>query len=145
MRKQTIVAGAVAAVLALAAVGCGGGDDDETAGTTTVATTVETETETVETETETETVETETTETETVDTEAGAGVFADAGCGSCHTLAAADASGSVGPSLDESTLDRDAVVETVRDGRGGMPPFADTLSEDEIEDVAEFVVAVRQP
>ena len=41
------------------------------------------------------------------DAEAGKGVFADAGCGSCHTFAEAGASGTVGPDLDEGLQGKD--------------------------------------
>ena len=39
------------------------------------------------------------------DPAAGKEVFASAGCGSCHTLSDAGATGTVGPSLDESSVD----------------------------------------
>ena len=69
----------------------------------------------------------------------GKAVFATAGCGSCHTLAAADASGTVGPNLDEAKPSKELVVERVTNGKGVMPPFKDTLSAAEIEAVADFV------
>jgi mono/diheme cytochrome c family protein len=75
----------------------------------------------------------------------GGEIFASAGCGTCHTLAAADASGAVGPSLDESTLTEQQVAEVVSAGRGGMPSFAGQLSEEEIGEVAAYVVASRMP
>ena len=72
--------------------------------------------------------------------EAGRQVFDDAGCGNCHALSAADAHGQVGPDLDDADVDYGEVVEQVRDGGGGMPSFGDTLSDQEIADVAAFVV-----
>ena len=69
----------------------------------------------------------------------GAAVFASAGCGNCHTLAAANASGNVGPNLDEAMPDTEAVAEQVKNGGGGMPAFEDQLSEEEIQAVAEYV------
>ena len=74
------------------------------------------------------------------DPEAGARVFAAAGCGGCHTLEEAGSSGAIGPSLDGLRLELDAVVRQVTEGGGGMPPFRDRLSEEEIRDVAAFVV-----
>ncbi len=74
------------------------------------------------------------------DPEAGAGVFASAGCGSCHALEAAGTTGTIGPDLDQARPAYEATVEQVRNGGGGMPAFADSLSEDEIRDVAAFVV-----
>jgi mono/diheme cytochrome c family protein len=75
----------------------------------------------------------------------GAEVFASAGCGSCHTLSAAGANGSVGPSLDGTTLTEQQIAEVVSAGRGGMPSFAGQLSEDEIAQVAAYLAAARMP
>jgi mono/diheme cytochrome c family protein len=66
-------------------------------------------------------------------------IFAEAGCGSCHVLAAAGSSGTVGPNLDETRPSVDLAVERVTNGRGPMPAFADRLSEEQIRAVAEFV------
>ncbi|MEX2210641.1 MAG: cytochrome c [Gaiellaceae bacterium] len=71
---------------------------------------------------------------------AGKDVFASKACGSCHTLAAAGASGTIGPDLDQLKPGHDAVVEQVTNGGGGMPAFGDQLSEQQIQDVAAFVV-----
>jgi cbb3-type cytochrome c oxidase subunit III len=71
--------------------------------------------------------------------ESGKDVFASAGCGSCHTLAAAGASGTVGPNLDQAKPDKALVVDRVTNGQGGMPSFADSLSEQQIQDVAAYV------
>jgi len=73
------------------------------------------------------------------DAAAGAKVFASAGCGSCHTLAAAKSSGQVGPNLDDAQPSYDVVVPKVTDGGGGMPAFGGQLSEQQIRDVAAFV------
>jgi cytochrome c553 len=72
---------------------------------------------------------------------AGEEVFASAGCGSCHTLEEAGTSGTVGPNLDESTVDEAGAVQQIAEGGGGMPPFAGQLSDEQIQDVAAFVVA----
>jgi mono/diheme cytochrome c family protein len=68
----------------------------------------------------------------------GKAVFTDT-CGSCHTLSAAGTSGSVGPNLDDVSLDASAIEGIIRDGRGGMPALGDKLSDDEISAVAAFV------
>jgi mono/diheme cytochrome c family protein len=104
---------------------------------------VATETETGPGETETGPGETEPPPTETGpggDAAAGADVFASAGCGGCHVLEEAGASGTVGPNLDESQPSPDLVVERVTNGAGAMPSFADRLSEQQIRDVAAYVV-----
>ena len=72
---------------------------------------------------------------------AGKAVFASAGCGACHTLAAAGASGAVGPNLDQVKPSLTFVLDRVSNGSGAMPAFEGQLSEQEIKDVAAFVVA----
>jgi mono/diheme cytochrome c family protein len=70
----------------------------------------------------------------------GAQIFASAGCGGCHTLEAAGSSGSVGPNLDDSQPDVALTTDRVTNGQGAMPSFSDSLSEQEIADVAAYVV-----
>jgi cytochrome c553 len=72
---------------------------------------------------------------------AGAKVFADAGCGGCHTLAAAGSTGAVGPSLDGTQLSADRIATQVRRGGNGMPSFDSKLSDQEIADVASYVAS----
>jgi mono/diheme cytochrome c family protein len=91
----------------------------------------------------TEPAQTEVTTTESTATESegadGAAVFAEAGCGGCHTFGAANSSGTVGPSLDGIDLSKDEIAQQVRDGGGGMPAFGDRLSDAEIDAVADYV------
>lgn len=65
-------------------------------------------------------------------------------CASCHTLAAASASGKVGPNLDQlkppAVLVRDAVVNGRQRGNGTMP--AGIVQGGDVEAVAAFVGAV---
>lgn len=137
MHRRSVVVLAVCLGLIVLAAACGG--DDEEAAPTTEG--VATEMAPATTETEAETTEAATTEEEAQgDPEAGAEVFASAGCADCHTLSAAGSSGTVGPNLDDFAGDFDAVVEQVRQGGGGMPAFEGTLSDQEILDVAAFVV-----
>jgi len=68
----------------------------------------------------------------------GREIFVD-NCGSCHTLAAAGTSGTVGPNLDESKPSKELAVDRVTNGKGVMPAFRDTLSPEQIEAVAEYV------
>ena len=72
----------------------------------------------------------------------GKAVFAEAGCGSCHTLADADATGTVGPNLDERRPSRARVATLVTNGSGVMPSFRDRLTPEQIEEVAVYVSAV---
>ena len=69
----------------------------------------------------------------------GAQVFALAGCGDCHILAAAGSKGTIGPNLDQLRPSRGRVVDQVVQGGNGMPAFADSLSREEIDVVAEYV------
>ena len=75
------------------------------------------------------------------DAAAGKDIFVNvAGCGSCHTLADAGTTGAVGPNLDDAQPDHDLVVDRVTNGAGVMPSFQGTLSEQQIQDVAAYVV-----
>jgi len=74
------------------------------------------------------------------DSTAGKAVFTSAGCVGCHTLAAANAHGTVGPNLDQAKPPLSLVVARVTQGRGAMPSFKTQLSAKQIADVAAFVV-----
>lgn len=69
----------------------------------------------------------------------GARVFDDAGCGSCHTLAAAGSKGTSGPDLDRLKPSRGSVLRQVQRGGIGMPSFSGKLTQGEIQAVAAFV------
>ena len=102
------------------------------------------ETEPTETGTATETETGETTTGETKggaqgNAAAGKQVFESAGCASCHTLAAAGSTGTVGPNLDEAHPSFDKAVERVTEGKAPMPSFKGQLTEQQIRDVAAFV------
>jgi mono/diheme cytochrome c family protein len=75
------------------------------------------------------------------DPAAGAKIFASAGCSSCHTLAAAHASGQVGPNLDTLRPAYGAVVAQVTNGGGVMPAYRGKLTPAQIRDVAAFVAS----
>lgn len=66
----------------------------------------------------------------------GAEIFSST-CGTCHTLAAADAEGSVGPNLDDLQPDRDRVLNAIEEGPGSMP--SGLLEGADAETVADFV------
>jgi mono/diheme cytochrome c family protein len=69
----------------------------------------------------------------------GKAIFASAGCTTCHTLAAAGATGTVGPNLDQAKPSVDLVIQRVTNGKGVMPSFKGQLTAAEIRAVAEFV------
>lgn len=69
---------------------------------------------------------------------------AEPACGLCHTLAAAGATGQIGPNLDELKPTEEKSRLAVERGVGNMPPFGEVLSKEQIEAVSKFVAdAVR--
>lgn len=82
----------------------------------------------------------------------GAQVFANNGCGGCHTFAAAEAGGMVGPNLDEELPGESeaAVEEMILDPNAeiakGFPPnvmpqnYEQLLSSKEVEDLVKYLL-----
>jgi cytochrome c6 len=70
----------------------------------------------------------------------GKQIFAAEGCGGCHTLAAAGASGTAGPDLDQLRPDAATVAAKVSGGGGAMPSF--DLPAPELRAVAQYVSSV---
>mgnify|MGYP001604188945 FL=1 len=130
MRRFAIAAALLLSALALLAVaGCGG--EEVGAEPETVIGTVPTET-------------TDSGDLPALDLEGdaanGASVYETAGCGGCHTLAAAGSTGTVGPNLDDTKSSYELAVERITKGRGGMPAFGEQLEAQEIADVAQYIV-----
>lgn len=82
----------------------------------------------------------------------GRAVFQRMGCGSCHTLAAAGSSGTMGPSLDErlDTYDADSLEATILNppgsygGFSAMPDdFGRRLSSAELAALVAFLLSAR--
>jgi mono/diheme cytochrome c family protein len=73
------------------------------------------------------------------DAMAGAAVFSE-NCSTCH--GATGHGGNGGPDLTTMPLAQteEGAIQQVTNGGGGMPPFGGTLSEEEIENVAAYVV-----
>ena len=142
MRRRVLLGLVLLAFGAGLAAGCGG-EEEVTPTPETVAGTPPTETDTEPTETEQTETETEPTETEPPaegDAAAGKEVFLGASaCGTCHTLADAGTTGTVGPNLDDSQPSNELVVDRVTNGAGAMPSFSSSLSEQQITDVAAYV------
>lgn len=61
-------------------------------------------------------------------------------CGTCHVLAAAGTTGTIGPNLDETRPPLDRSIRQITEGGGGMPAFGDQLTEEQIRALAEFIV-----
>ena len=82
----------------------------------------------------------------------GAQVFANNGCGGCHTLAAAKSGGSVGPDLDEvlsgqsAAMIDESIVDPNKVIAKGYPAnvmpanFGETLSKKELEDLVQYLL-----
>jgi mono/diheme cytochrome c family protein len=70
----------------------------------------------------------------------GAKLFTD-NCSSCHTLAAAGASGQVGPNLDQLRPGPDLVTRQVNSGGGAMPSFKGKMTDAQIKQIADYVSA----
>ncbi|MFL6011946.1 MAG: c-type cytochrome [Gaiellaceae bacterium] len=70
---------------------------------------------------------------------AGKIVFTSKGCGACHTMEAAGATGSVGPNLDEVKPDEALIADRVVHGKGTMPAFGTQLTDEQIADVVAYV------
>jgi cbb3-type cytochrome c oxidase subunit III len=60
-------------------------------------------------------------------------------CASCHTLKAADATGTIGPNLDQLKPSESVVQHQVEVGGGVMPAFKGKLTDEQISAVAKFV------
>jgi len=69
----------------------------------------------------------------------GAAIFKGAGCAGCHTLAAAGATGTTGPNLDQLKPSTGVVAHQVMVGGGLMPAFQGKLSPAQIRAVAKYV------
>jgi mono/diheme cytochrome c family protein len=138
VRRTALALVALVLAVGLAAAGCGGEEEaSPTPDTVTGTTTEQTTTEETTTETTTDEGPAE------GDPAAGKDIFlGTSGCGTCHTLADAGTSGTVGPNLDDAQPSFDLVVDRVTNGLGGMPPFSSTLSEEDIQNVAAYVSSV---
>lgn len=67
---------------------------------------------------------------------------ADPACSSCHTLADAGASGTVGPNLDEAKPSKENVLSALRQGPGAMPIYTGKLDPADAETLAAYVADV---
>lgn len=70
---------------------------------------------------------------------AGKTLFKAQGCGKCHTLAAAESTGTIGPNLNTLKPSQALVATQVTTGGGFMPSFGGTLSKAQIDDIAAYV------
>ena len=79
----------------------------------------------------------------------GLAVFARMGCGGCHTLAAANATGQIGPDLDNELQDhtRESLVARISSPPPGTMPtdFTDRMTDAELDALVDFLLAARTP
>lgn len=90
------------------------------------------------------------------DAAAGKEIFASAGCGSCHALADAGASGNIGPDLDGGLQGRDAAfvrtsivdpdAEIAEGFQPGIMPgnYGDQLDDTQIADLVAYLLQATQ-
>lgn len=67
---------------------------------------------------------------------------ADPACAICHTLADAGTKGKIGPVLDVLKPSEQRVLNALKNGKGGMPPFVDHLTVDQMKVLAKYVSTV---
>jgi sulfite oxidase len=65
---------------------------------------------------------------------------AEPSCGACHTLSEAGADGPLGPNLDVMKPDAAEVEAAVTGGVGVMPAYEETLTPEQIKDLATYIV-----
>ncbi|MFF2754863.1 PQQ-binding-like beta-propeller repeat protein [Psychrobacillus sp. NPDC058041] len=69
----------------------------------------------------------------------------DANCLACHGNQGAN--GHNGPNLQDSKIaeNKEAIIERITNGKSAMPSFKDTLTEEEMEAVADYVLTIISP
>ena len=61
-------------------------------------------------------------------------------CSTCHTLRDAGSGKMVGPNLDRHPVDHARVLRALQQGVGAMPHQSDILTDQEMSDIATYVV-----
>lgn len=72
----------------------------------------------------------------------GKGLFK-TNCGSCHTLAEAGTSGTVGPNLDQLKRTLPQITKQITNGGNGMPAFGGTLDAKQIALIAKYIAGIE--
>jgi mono/diheme cytochrome c family protein len=75
----------------------------------------------------------------------GAALWAQSGCGDCHSLGVAGAVGTAGPNLDQLHPTAAEIAAQMRSGGPGMPSFAHKLTSGQISELAGWVAASETP
>jgi len=119
---------AVAAALLLA--GCGGGGSSEGGGTDTGAATAATTT--------------GGGGSGEGDASAGEIIWVQEGCNNCHAIDGMPATSRDGPNFDENKPTKEETIDAVTNGKGSMQSFEDSLSPEDIQNVAAYVDEVAR-
>lgn len=75
------------------------------------------------------------------DNSAAIALFDSAGCAGCHVLSVADASGTVGPDLDTTTMSEAQIETQIKDGGPAMPAFKGQISDEEISSLTDLILS----
>jgi len=126
-RVRTLPALLVALALVLA--GCGGGGSSEGGGTETGATTSATTTSGGSGE---------------GDAQAGEIIWVQEGCNNCHAIDGMPATSLDGPNFDKTKPSHEEIIDAVTNGKGAMQSFEDTLSAEDIQNVAAYIEQAAQ-
>jgi cytochrome c6 len=117
------------AVLALVLAGCGGGGSSEGGGTDTAATTSATTT---------------SGGSGGGDAQAGEIIWVQEGCNNCHAIDGMPATSLDGPNFDKTKPSHAEIIDAVTNGKGSMQSFEDTLSAEDIQNVAAYIEQAAQ-
>jgi mono/diheme cytochrome c family protein len=63
-------------------------------------------------------------------------------CGTCHVLADAGTTGTIGPNLDQAKPSLQRAITQITNGGGGMPAFRNQLEQAQIRALARYLVRV---
>ena len=65
-------------------------------------------------------------------------------CGVCHTLEHAQSKGTIGPNLNKLQPTKEQIQQAVKHGVGAMPEFSSQLSDEQISDIATYIIEVTK-
>ena len=125
MRRVRTLA-ALLAVLALLVAGCGGGGSSENSDGETSATTATT-------------ASGGGSGAGQGDATAGEIIWVQEGCNNCHAIDGMPATSLDGPNFDKTKPSHEEIIDVVTNGKGSMQSFEDTLSAQDIQNVAAYI------
>lgn len=66
--------------------------------------------------------------------------FVQGQCIGCH---GGDLSGGIGPSLVGLSDSKEEIHDIIKNGQGGMPPFGGKISDEQIDQLAEYILSLK--